>query len=504
LCGGAIQTAERLVAVFRSPLTTGIFDNSAGCGFAADLKRAGFDALLLKGEAAELSRLRIDSSGGCLLSVPEMAGLTTQQVLSNHSDGSSLVVGPAGEHQVRFASVVPSAGEPLSRGGLGALFGRMNLKVLSAVGDRSFPPAAEEACTRAQADIQRLYQASPFLLGPLGIGACGTAALLDLTQARQMLPTDNFCRTTYVDAASFSAAQLKGNTGYSADPCPGCEIACRKRDAGGSLPEYDSLAHFSALLGVRDLKTVIAAERSCQSLGLDPVSTAVVLASYYAGSNRAPDAESITELIEQIAYRRGEGAALADGLKESVARSATNQTSFCSKGLELPAFDPRGAYGLALSLALSPSGEYRHAQAHFHELLRKPVPTERFSFSGKARITLLAEDATAACDSLCICRHTLVAAGLEEYAALLSAQTGVDFDAARLAAVGRQTIMRERWLNQQYGFGADDDSLPSFFFAEGENQGLDRQQFLAERDRYYRLRGLDLNGRLPEPPVEPM
>ncbi len=510
-CGADIQTAERLVAVFRSPLTSGIFDNSAGCSFASALRQAGFDALLLKGEAAELSHLQIDCAGGRLLSALDLAGLDTGQTLFALGDVPSLVIGPAGENRVRFASVVASAGEPLSRGGLGAVFGRMNLKALSAAGDKKYPPADEQAFLTAKADIQRLYHASPFLLGPLGIGACGTAALLDLTQARKMLPTANFRRTTDVRAANFSAAQLKKNVGFSADPCPGCKIACRKQDAAGGLPEYDSLAHFSALLGLNDLPMVISADRACRVLGLDPVSTAVMLAAYFDGSNKPLETEALTEFIGQIANRCGAGAALADGLKLFVENSASSQDIFCIKGLELPAFDPRGAYGLALSMALSPSGEYRHAQAHFHELLRKPVPTERFSFAGKARIIMQSEDAIAACDSLCICRHTLIAAGLEEYAALLTAVTGLDFDATSLAATGRQTILRERWLNQQYGFSADDDSLPAFFFEAGSSQGsnlpvpaLSRPQFMAERDRYYRLRGLNENGHLLEPPVEPL
>ncbi len=510
-CGANIQTAERLVAVFRSPMTGGIFDNSAGCNFASALKQAGFDALLLKGEAAELSHLQLDSAGGRLVAVPELAGLDTARTLSELGELAALAIGPAGENQVRFAAVVASAGESLSRGGMGAVLGRMNLKILSASAPEVSRRAESQECLTAKTDLQRLYNASPFLTGPLGIGACGTAALLDLTQARQMLPTANFCATIYAQAAEFSAAQLKKNVGFAADPCPACEIACRKKDAAGVLPEYDSLAHFSALLGLHDLQSVIELERCCRSLGLDPVSTAVTLAGFFAGRELPPETETLVDLLEQIAYRRGAGALLADGLKRFVDSLNNGQTAFCAKGLELPAFDPRGAYGLALSLAVSPGGDYRHAQAHFHELLRKPVPTERFSFAGKARIIMQAEDAVAACDSLCICRHTLVAAGLEEYAALLTAVTGVDFDAASLAMRGRQTIMRERWFNQQYGFSAADDDLPAFFFATEDHQGLDapladlnRQLFMTERERYYRLRGLNEMGHPLEPPVEPV
>ena len=509
-CGGNIQTAERLVAVFRSPLTTGIFDNSAGCSFASALKGSGFDALLLKGAANSLTHLQIDKAGGRLLSAVEMAGLDTEETLSLLGDPASLVIGPAGENQVRYASVVASAGEPLSRGGLGAVFGRMNLKAISASGERTYPLADEKAYLKAKADVQRLYHASPLLYGPLGIGACGTSALLDLTQARQMLPSVNFRHRSYPDPLNVSAYRLKQRSGFADDPCPVCQIACRKKDAAGGLPEYDSRAHFSALLGLNDLELPIAADRACQHLGLDPVSAAVVLATYLDGKDNPATAENLITKLEDISYRRAEGNALADGLKAYVEKVADGATAFCVKGLEMPAFDPRGAYGLALSLALSCSGEYRHALTYFHELLRKPVPTDPFSFAGKARIVLQAEDAVAACDSLSICRHTLVAAGLEEYAALLSAVTGQTFDATTLANSGRQTIMRERWLNQQYGFSGREDSLPEIFFmgegipsSDGPVSALPFSEFDAERKRYYRLRGLNEKGQLLSEPVEP-
>lgn len=510
-CGAGIQTADRLVAVFRSPLTRGIFDNSSGCDFALALKSAGFDALILKGEATRLSRLEISPKSIRLTSAPELAGLDTQQSLALLQGKPSLVIGLAGENQVRFASVVASAGEPLARGGLGGLLGRMNLKALTASGEKSCSVADPEACHIARADLQRLYHASPFLYGPLGIGACGTPALLDLTQARQMLPTDNFQQTVFADSANFSAAQLKARPGFGSAACPNCFIACRKRDSSGPLPEYDSLAHFSALIGNTDLSLAIRADQICQKLGLDPVSSAVVIASYFQSLEHQVETEQVSELLEQIAGRRGIGAGLAAGCQQLAENSGVSLTAYCCKGLELPGLDPRGAFGLALSLALSTSGEYRHAQAHFHELLRKPVPTDRFSFSGKARILIQSEDAIAACDSLSVCRHTLIAAGLEEYAALLSAVTGVGYNAARLAAVGRQTVLRERWLNQVFGFTASDDLLPQLFFEQDGStvaglsiRALCYEDFVAERDRYYRLRGLDQQGHLPVEPEEPV
>lgn len=511
LCNSGVATADRLVAVFRSPLTSGVFDCSAGCSFAASLKGAGFDALVIKGAARELSQLWIDCRGARLLPATELAGLDTAATLARAKEGAAaLAIGPAGENEVRFASVIASQGEPLARGGAGGLFGRMKLKLLSAEGRGETAIEEVEKFASAQADIQRLYNASPYLRGPLGIGACGTAALLDLTQARLMLPTDGFRRTRWDAVTDINAARLKKRPGYADNACPGCDIACRKRDGAGPLPEYDSLAHFGALLDIRDLEQILAAERCCQNLGLDPVSAAVVLGVQATLDKSRIDGAALPELLESMAHRSGVGDELAEGSLRYAARRDMPQAALCVKGLELPGFDPRGACGMALAMAVSPGGEYRHAQLHFLELLRKPVPAERFSFAGKARTVVQFEDATAAGDSLCVCRHTLIAAGLEEHAALLSAVTGLAFDAAALATVGRRTLLRERWLNQQFGLAAVDDALPELFFTEPGSRmanlqisTLDRNAFDIERSRYYRLRGLDAQGHPFSAPKEP-
>jgi aldehyde:ferredoxin oxidoreductase len=508
-CGTEVETGERLVAVFRSPLTGGIFDLSSGCSFAGALKRAGFDALVIKGVAPRLSCLSIACEGGRLTAVLELAGVKSEQVLAAFPDQAALVIGPAGENRVRYASVIASDGEPLGRGGLGAVFGQMQLKAVCCSGSLQVRVADPAASLRAKADIQRLYNASPYLTGPLGIGACGTAALLDLTQARRMLPTANFKRSFFEHAEDFSAFRLKQQPGFTADPCPGCRIACRKRAASGELPEYDSLAHFSALIEGLSLNQVLEANRSCRSLGLDPISAAVVLATCFENQDKSAASPNLPRLLEQIAHRQGAGAELADGLKQYLRRQqCADQPDFTLKGLELSGFDPRGAWGMALSMAVATTGDYGHALAHYHELLRKPVPTERLSLSGKARIIQLAEEVVAACDSLAVCRHTLIAAGLEEYAALLSAISGIEFDPARLVASGRQTLLRERWLNQQYGFSAADDLLPpQFFSGTGQSEtapsSLNLDDFMAERRRYYALRGLNAAGQLSLPPEEP-
>jgi aldehyde:ferredoxin oxidoreductase len=173
------------------------------------------------------------------------------------------------------------------------------------------------------------------------------------------------------------------------------------------------------------------------------------------------------------------------------------------KGLELPAYDPRGAYGMSLAYALSTRGGC-HLRAYpvSHEILRKPVATDRFTFSGKARIIKIAEDQNAVVDSLTACKFIFFAAGLEEYAKVYAAVTGIAATAEDLLLAGERIYYQERMMNALNGFTALDDDLPQRFFTEAGSgdeamaiNPLDRAAFLAARAKYYRIRGLDEEGR---------
>ncbi len=177
------------------------------------------------------------------------------------------------------------------------------------------------------------------------------------------------------------------------------------------------------------------------------------------------------------------------------------------KSLELPAYDPRGAYGMALAYCTSNRGGC-HLRAYpiSHEILRKPVATDRFSFSGKARIIKIAEDTNAAVDSLVACKFSFFGATLEEYAELLAATTGVEYTPQGLKEIGERICLTERFYNCANGFAAQDDLLPERFFTEPGSSGegieippIDRARFDEELQKYYRIRGLTAEGTFADP-----
>jgi aldehyde:ferredoxin oxidoreductase len=266
---------------------------------------------------------------------------------------------------------------------------------------------------------------------------------------------------------------------------------------GTHIPEFETMSHFSALLENDSIETVSRANALCNDLGMDTISAAATLACFAEISGEPLSGPRILALLEEIGRGRGLGLELGQGSSRFAQARGRPELSMTVKGQELPAYDPRGAYGMALGYATSTRGAC-HLRAYpiSHEILRKPVATDRLSFAGKARIIKIAEDLNAVVDSLTACKFVFFASSLEEYARVYAAVTGVDTTAQDLFGTGERIYYRERMMNALNGFSSAEDDLPARFFAEGASSpgALSREEFLATRAGYYRIRGLDPRG----------
>jgi len=504
LCGTTAPTAARLAVVSRSPLTGTIYDCSAGGRFAWRLKAAGIDALVVTGQSPAPVVLTITPDSAEIIPAGNLWGSDipdTVAALKNR--GSVAAIGPAGERGVLFANIMMGEGNSVGRGGLGAVMGAKNLKAITVMGERKATIADPDLFDKARSDVMRLFKASPVIFGALGIAEFGTPVLVDLMAQRRMAPTANFRETYFEPSGAYSGPAIKDACGAKKDGCYGCPIQCKKSDATGRhLPEYETVSHFGALNNVASLSAIVNANRLCNDLGLDTISAAATLAAWGEIRGRFPLAEEIPGLLTGMALRRGDGELLALGSRRLAERLGRPECSMSVKSQELPAYDPRGAYGMALAYGTSPRGGC-HLRAYpiSHEILRKPVPTDRFSFSGKARIITIAEDSNAAVDSLVACKFSFFGASLEEYAELLTAATGIDYSPQRLKEIGRRIVLTERFYNCANGFSRKDDLLPERFFTEAGSSGdgieikpIDRQRFEEELNKYYRIRGLNGEG----------
>jgi len=498
-------TSGRASVISRSPLTGTILDCSVGGTFGTELKLAGFDLIEITGVARTWSLITIEDQKVTISDAANLAGKNVGDVRKAlGTDGSDAVIGIAGERQVRFSSIVFDGHYLAGRGGMGAVMGAKNLKVIRVKGRGSFSIFDSTALKSSREEIMRLLRASQAVFGELGISEFGTAALVDLIHARRMEPTGNFRQTFYEVSSAYSGYALKHIYQTKKTGCRGCPILCKKLGQKGEvIPEYETISHFGALNFNSDAASIVEANRLCNEYGLDTISTAATIACYAEIEDRKLSPGSILDVIRAIGERKGAlGEMLSAGSRQYAEASGRPGASMSVKGLELPAYDPRGAYGMALAYATSNRGGC-HLRAYpiSHEILRKPVATDRFSFEGKARIIKIAEDMNAVIDSLTACKFVFFAASLEEYAKAVTAVTGRGYDTQSLLSVGERIYVLERYLNSLNGFTADDDELPGRFFTEEGTSSpnirikpLDRKEFLNARRKYYRIRGYDEHG----------
>jgi len=387
----------------------------------------------------------------------------------------------------------------VGRGGMGALMGAKMLKAITVTDGGSKKPTIADPVIfkKAHDDVMRLLRASPVVMGELGLAEYGTSALVDIVGQRRMAPTENFRKTYFAAAHAYSGPSLKKAFGFKKEGCAVCPIQCKRlTTCGKPIPEYETLSHFGALNANPDAESIVRANILCNNLGLDTISTAATIAAYGEARGEFLISDDILDMVRKIAYREGDGDKLAEGSKRYCASIGKPGLSMSVKGLEMPAYDPRGSYGMALAYGTSSRGAC-HLRAYpiSQEILRKPVATDRFSFDGKARLIKISEDTNAVVDSLSVCKFAFLGASIEEYAQLLAGATGMAYTGQGLMKTGEEIIALERRYNRLNGFGDQDDFLPERFFMDEGSSGegidipaLDRARFTEELERYYRIR----------------
>ena len=509
LVNTASPTSGRMTVMSRSPLTGTIGDSSVGGTFGTELKRAGLDGLFITGKSKSLCGLEITDKTIRITPAAHLAGRGITPVNTFlKGRGAAAVIGPAAENGVLFSSIIFDRHYAAGRNGLGLVFASKNLKYIAVKGSGKTGVFDPKGLKTAREDVFRLAAASPALFGEFGISRFGTGALYDLMDARRMMPTENFRKTRFKNAPFMNAHAFKKRYNPKSIGCRGCHIRCKKVTRNGmNIPEFETISHFSALLGNSDIGIVAEANRVCNEMGMDTISAAATLACFSEISKKKISSDEIISLLYDIAKRKGEGIALGKGASRYAQESGYPDLSMAVKGQELPAYDPRGAYGMALAYATSSRGGC-HLRAYpiSHEILRKPVASDRFSFNGKAGMIKIAEDLNAVIDSLTACKFIFFAVSLEEYAAVYTAVTGIRTTGQALSETGERICYNERIMNAANGFSQKDDDLPARFFkSQGyrdssiQVEPIKRKDFLKARSDYYIIRKLDQTGKpLPE------
>lgn len=512
LTGTSVPTAGRFAVITKSPLTGTILDSNCGGHFGPQLRKAGFLGLVLEGKASSPIYVWINDGAVEFPSAKGIWGMevsaTTEHLLEETDSKAQVAcIGPAGENQVKLAAIINDRHRAAGRGGVGAVLGSKNVKAVVIRGTHSVSVTNSEHLDQVVTRVRRLIKKDSVTNKSLPV--YGTAVLVNLINEYGMLPTHNFQEGTFNDAEGVSGEKLLERFFVRRYHCFGCPIGCgriskiHEREVGG--PEYESLWALGPQCGINDLEWITSANDRCNELGIDTISVGSTLGCamelVQTGKLKAEldfgKTENLLSLIEDTAYARGLGAEIGQGSKVLATRYGSPDLAMQVKGLELPAYDPRGVQGHALAYATSNRGGC-HLRAYLigPEILGSPVLVDRDKVEGKAGLVILFQNLSAAMDSLVLCRFTTFAFSVEDYAELLSAATAFSVSGKDLLRIGERIWNLERLFNLREGFTAKDDSLPPRFFSplpEGgsRNRIVHLEEMLTE---YYKLRGWNNQG----------
>ncbi len=497
LTGTRAPASGRISLSTKSPLTGTIFDSNCGGFLGSELKKAGYDAVIIRGKAPDPVFIEIEDEHVDVRPATELMGRNTKETtrVLKHK-GRVACIGRAGEKQVLLASVISDGVHAFGRGGTGAVMGSKNLKAIVVRGTGEVPVYDHEEFEKQRSTINRLLVASPTI--NKGLSVFGTPFLMKITSWMRVLPVSNFSKSEpefSLDSLFASAINERYRPGRRA--CHSCPIACKRvAENGTELPEYETLGLMSTNIGNSSYEAIVEANQLCNDYGLDTISVAGVIGCYAAIRGKCVNDTELVELVRRIGEKDGVGALLGMGVRHYAYSTGCPDQAMHVKGLQLPAYDPRGVKGLGFSYATSNRGGC-HTRAYLvaPEILRKPKAIDPYTLNGKAGHTKIFQDRFAAVDSLIVCKFAFFGAGEEEYANILSAVTGVEYTTEDLMRAGERIWNLERLYNIREGFTRADDTLPARFFnSPVEGRVIDREEFQNTLEEYYRMRGWDENG----------
>lgn len=520
LTGTATPTGGRYMAVTKSPLTGTIASSNSGGYFGAELKFAGWDAIVFEGKASAPVYLNVVDDKVELLDAGKLWGkvlsATTDALEAAHGEKARiLAIGPAGERLSLLAAIMNDRWRAAGRSGVGAVMGSKNLKAIVVRGSGKVAVADEAALKDAFAVCMKKIKDNG--VTGTGLPTYGTAVLVNIINENGAFPTNNFQEAVFGKAEEISGEALAEKYLKKKDPCYRCPIACGRYcevdDVKGGGPEYETIWAFGGDCGIPSLKDVIKANYWCNEYGLDTISAGATLAAamelYQKGFVKKADfgdgpelkfgnADSIVEWTKRMGKAEGFGAKLALGSYRLCDSYGVPELSMSVKKQEMPAYDPRGIVGIGLNYATSNRGGC-HVRGYMisPEILGLPEKLDRLETAGKPQWTKVFQDFTAAIDSVGLCLFTSFAMGADDYAALYNAVCGTSITGAEFIASGERVWNLEKQYNLAAGIGPEQDTLPPRLLKdpipEGPSKG--RVHPLAEvLPEYYSLRGWDKQG----------
>ncbi|MCP5094799.1 MAG: aldehyde ferredoxin oxidoreductase family protein [Chloroflexi bacterium] len=534
LTGTITPNAARFNVSAKSPESGILGDANCGGFFAAAMRKAGFDRLVILGKAERPSYLLLEAGEVKLLDAESLWGTriieAQDQLKAKHGAGTmSAVIGPSGENLVRMAAVMTGKKNAAGRGGMGAVMGSKNLKAVVARGGKAIE-VSQKATLRSIRIEQQKYLKSSKVIQILG--RVGTPLLYEVSNRLGAIRTRNSQDNHFEE--TLNAEEIDKYVDKMV-ACTSCVVHCRHRNSlGGEGPEYSTIGLMGANIGVAPTDQVIMLNNLINDLGMDTSSMGTIIAwameLYQRGliddeMSEGPllwgDFERVVDLVEEIAYRRGFGDVLAEST-QAKRFFPPEAADYLIAVKDLPQSDPhdvRYLKGFALGIAVASRGADHlrnrptlevfklpdEVREKIYGRVNNPDPT---GYKDKGLIVAWSDDIYAVTDCLGVCKfvthgfnspHLL---GYDHFCDLIAAATGMEFTPETLRQVGRNVLDTERMLNADFGLTRADDTLPKRYFDEPmpdrktKGHHVDRIQFQQMLDEYYDERGWDQEGRV--------
>jgi len=522
---GTLCPGTRMCIATKSPLTGLFCDSYVGGHLGAEIKMAGYDAVIIGGKSEKPVYIWIYDENVEICNAENLWGLDTfrteETIRKEKGDMTIRVacIGPAGEKLVRFAHVNVDRYRQAGRGGTGAVMGSKNLKALAVKGTGAIPIYNVEEFMEKAKEAHRAVLENETARARK---RWGTARTIIFTADQDLLPTRNFREATFEAAENLSAEVLEKKFWIKHKACHSCPINCGKlgvvrsgRYTGTVVEgiEYETLALIGANCGIGNYEAVAYANLLCDMLGLDTISTGNVIAfameCYEEGILTEKETEglklnfgneeSAIRLIEKIARREGLGDLLAEGVKRASEKSNSRCRRFAMhvKGLELPGYDVRASPGMSLAYVTADRGGcHTRSWPISYEISGKaPDGTiiDRYSTEKRAYIVKRQQDETTACDTLVACWFLKTAVGNKRYVSMLNAAAGMKLTVEEFLAVGERIWNLTRLFNIREGLRRENEDLPDRAFEDPIPSGIAKGRKLEKSQLEYMLREYYIN-----------
>jgi aldehyde:ferredoxin oxidoreductase len=526
LTGVYLPSSGKSSFIAISPATGLYGDSSMGGGFGVDLRQTGIDVLSIIGKAPELSVLFIDNGEATIIPMPKLKGkscLEAEGIIREHLDTRTAhvaTIGPAGENMVKFACVNADWGRNAGRTGIGAIMGSKNLKAIVVRGHQDLP-VYDVNGLMAESDKAYTYlkEHKYFRMWQQE----GLMNVIEYANEKGILPSYNFKDSVFARHEQINGATMLADYKIGDSACFSCSMCCsniclvKNGKYTGTVvegPEYESCAMLGSNLGIDNFAAVLSANRLCDELGIDTISTGNIVGAVIEGYEKGilalsdlngsditwGDEDAILELISKIANRQGIGDIIADGSRRIIEKwPEMDKIILQVKGLEQSAYDSRAGSSMALAYATSDIGAH-HTRAW--TIAKEMEEGQDWSDEDKTETVIYHQKLRPLFDMLGVCRLPWIELGLNErhYANFYKYVTGNEVSLEQLLELSNDIYDLTRLINTRLGMSRKDDSLPYKVWANppltGPNAGkvIDRNYFQKLLSLYYQKRGWDENG----------